>query len=66
MRREDIEKAVSIERELKSIERLLRIGSFDGVNTKEITDAICNIDYAKIRPLLEEKREELKKQIEEL
>lgn len=66
MKRENIRLAIWVNDELKAIERLLKEGSFNTTSNSEIVKALVCVGFDKIKPLLEERKAELEKQIEEL
>lgn len=66
MKRENLRLAIDVNNELKAIESLLNSGSFNNTDRPEIIKAIVGVGFMKIKPLLEERRVELQKKMEEL
>lgn len=66
MKRENLRLAIEVNNELKAIESLLNSDSFKNTDMPEIIRAIVGVGFMKIKPLLEERRVELQKKMEEL
>lgn len=66
MKRENISLATDLDRKIRAIDKFLSKERPFSLTNIEIRDALKNISIEKLRALLEEKKAELEKQIEEL
>ncbi len=66
MKRENVQLALSLEKQLGRVEDILENNSFDNMDYSKICDVVRSLDFNKIKPILEEKKKELEEQIEKL